>query len=88
MDKLHNKLDIFTEEEFKLLYNSMSQKKFARRVGTTVNTIMKRRKEYNLPTKPKGRPTTGEYSFKDEITYTPEVISLLEKIDKYNGEHK
>lgn len=74
-----NKLDKFTKEEFTLLYHSMSQKRLARTTGVTVNTVMKKVKELELPRKPKGRPKNTGYLFKDEQVIKPEVQEILDR---------
>lgn len=77
-----NKLNNLTKEEFALLYDSMSQKRLAMRLKTTVNNVMNYRNAYQLPEKPKGRPTNDGYRFRNDDTFKPEVQTILDKYDK------
>ena len=74
------KLQNITPEEFKLLYDSMSQKQLCRVLNVTFKTVKKRREKYGLPVKPKGRPIESGYHFKGENVYTPEVQALIDRI--------
>ena len=77
-----NKLNNFSVEEFKLLYESMSQKKLAIRLGTSVNNIEKYVKENNFDPKPKGRPRNKDYEFKDQNSQPEQIEALLKRYDE------
>lgn len=75
------KLKNLPPEEFKILYDSMSQKQLSKVLKVTVNTVMKRVKQYGLETKPKGRPVITNDGFKDEIKDNNAVKRILDKLD-------
>lgn len=75
-----SKLKNLTKEEFKILYDSMSQKQLSKTLNVTIKTVMKRVAAYDLPRKPKGRPIHNSVCFKDETQSNPEVDAILKKL--------